>query len=75
MLSVHFFKVTEPSPLQDSSCAKRAAYPEPTAVVPLPESIAAQAAYAEALLPGSAPARIVSRHWGPPRACYRVPYC
>ena len=28
------------------------------------------------LLPRSAvQARIVSRHWGPPRACYRVPYC
>ena len=58
------------------ACANRgAAYPDPPPVVPHPESIAAQAAYAEALLPGSAPARIVSRHWGPPRACYRVPYC
>ena len=62
------FKVTEPSPLQDSSgvrqkggtpaCAKRA-YPDPPPLVPHPESLAAQAAYAEALLPGSAPARVV----------------
>ena len=49
--------------------------PTRTPAVPDPESIAAQAAYTEALLPGSAPARIVSRHWGPPRACYRVPFC
>jgi hypothetical protein len=43
---VFIFKVTEPSPLQDSSaCAKRAAYPDPPPVVPHPESIAAQAAY------------------------------
>jgi hypothetical protein len=56
------------------ACAKRAAYSDPPPVVPHPESLAAQAAYNEALLPG-APARIVSRHWGPPRACYRVPYC
>jgi len=40
---------------------------------PHPES---QAALTEALLTGGlAWARIVSRHWGPPRACYRVPYC
>ena len=40
------FKVTEPSPLQDSPAwAKRAAYPEPPPVVPHPESLAAQAAY------------------------------
>jgi len=50
------------------ACAKRAAYPDPPTVVPNPESIAAQAAYTEALLPRSALARIVSRHWGPPRA-------
>ena len=65
------FKVTEPSPLQDSSGVGQKGdllgHPH---VVPNPESIAAQAAYAEALLPGSVPARIVSRHWGPPRACY-----
>ena len=37
---------------------------ESAPVVPHPESIAAQTAYIEALLPGSAaaPARIVSRH-------------
>jgi hypothetical protein len=46
------------------ACAKRAADPDPPTVVPHPESIAAQAAYAEALLPG--PVRNVSRHWGPP---------
>ena len=38
-----------------SACAKRAAYPAPPPVVPDPESIAAQAAYTEALLPRSAP--------------------
>jgi hypothetical protein len=45
------------------------------AVVPHPESLAAQTAYTEALLPGSGLGRIVSGHWGHPRACYRVPYC
>jgi hypothetical protein len=53
-----------------SAYTKRAAFPDPSPVVPDPESLAAQAAYTEALLPGSVPARIVSRHWGPPRACY-----
>ena len=68
------FKDTEPA--QDSSGVRQKGdLLGPPPVVPHPESIAAQAAYAEALLPGSAPARIVSRHWGPPRACYRVPYC
>ena len=43
-------------------------------VVPHPESLAAQAAYSEAIFARLAWARIVSRHWGPPRACYRVPY-
>ena len=59
-------KVTEPSPLQDSfGLRQKGDLPdlsqEPPPVVLHPESIAAQAAYAEALLPGSAPARIVSR--------------
>jgi hypothetical protein len=37
-----------------SACAKRATYPDPPPVlVPHPESLAAQAAYTEALLPGS----------------------
>jgi hypothetical protein len=40
---VFIFKVTEPSPLQDSpACAKRAAYPDPPPVVPDPESIDAR---------------------------------
>jgi len=45
--------VTEPSPLRGSpACAKRAAYPDPV-MIPDPESLTAQAAYTEALLPGS----------------------
>ena len=48
------FKVTEPSPLQDSfGVRQKKTYPDPPPGVPHPESIAAQAAYAEALLPGS----------------------
>ena len=42
------FKVTEPSSIPyrtHSACAKMAAYPDPPPVIPLPESIAAQAAY------------------------------
>ena len=42
------FKVTEPSSVPyraPPACAKRAAYPDPPPVIPLPESIAAQAAY------------------------------
>ena len=42
------FKVTEPSSVPyraPSARAKRAAYPDPPPVIPLPESIAAQAAY------------------------------
>ena len=42
-----FFKVTEPSSIPyrtHSACAKRAANPDPPPVIPLPESIAAQAA-------------------------------
>ena len=74
VLSVYYI---EPSPLQDSSgVSKRATYSDPP---PHPESIAAQAAYpyrnsAIAQVRRS-PARMVSTHWGPPRACYRVPYC
>ena len=34
------------------ACAKRAAYPDPV-MIPDPESLTAQAAYTEALLPGS----------------------
>jgi len=70
---VFILKVTEPSPLQDSfGVRQKGDLLGPPPVVPHPESIAAEAAYAEALLPVSAPVRIVSRHWGPPRACYRV---
>ena len=73
-------KSKEPSPLQDSFGVRQKGptillYPDPPPLVPDPESIAAQAAYTEALLPMSAPAGIVSRHWGPPRACYRVSCC
>jgi hypothetical protein len=65
VLNVYFLKVTEPSPLQDSFGVRQKGdllRVGPPPVVPHPESIAAQAAYAEALLPGSAPAQIVSRH-------------
>jgi hypothetical protein len=54
VLSV-YFKVTEPSPLQDSfSVRQKGGLPGLPPVVPHPESIAAQAAYAEAQLPGTA---------------------
>jgi hypothetical protein len=56
------------------ACAKRAARTPPP-VVPHPKFLAAQAAYTEALLPGSAWIRIVPRLWGPPRASHRFPYC
>ena len=72
------FKVTEPSSIPyrtPPACAKRAAYSDPPPVILLPESGVAQAAYAETLLPGSAPARNVFRYWGSPRACYRIPCC
>ncbi len=42
------FKVTEPSSIPyrtPPACAKMAAYPDPPPVIPVPESIAAQAAY------------------------------
>ena len=60
-----------------SACANRAAYPEPPPVVPDPESIDAQASYRgrHSTIARLSPARIVSRHWGPPRACHRVPCC
>jgi hypothetical protein len=46
--------VIGPSPVRArSACAKRAAYPDPPPVVSHAESIAAQAAYTEALLPSS----------------------
>ena len=72
------FKVTEPSSIPyrtHPACAKRATYSDPPPVILLPESDVAQAAYAETLLPGSASARLgnVSRYWGSPRACYRIP--
>jgi len=47
----------------------------PPPVILLPESDFAQAAYAETLLPGSAPARNVSRYWGSHQACYRILCC
>ena len=48
------FKVTEPSPLQDLlGVRQKGDLPGPPLVVPEPESIAAQAAYADALLSGS----------------------
>jgi hypothetical protein len=61
---VFIFKDTEPSPLQDSFGVRQKG--DLPGLPPHPESIAAQAAYIEALLTRSAPARIVSRHWGPP---------
>ena len=80
------FKVTEPSSVpyrNPPACAKMAAYPDPPHVILVPESIAAQAAYqlryettrTLSIIPGSAPARNVSRYWGSPRACYRIPCC
>ena len=60
------------------ACANRAAYPDPPPpVVPHPESIDAQAAYRgrHSTIARLSPARSVSRHWGPPRACHRVPCC
>jgi hypothetical protein len=41
-------KVTEPSSVPyrtPSACAKRAAYPDPPPIIPLPDTIAAQAAH------------------------------
>ena len=60
-----------------SACANRAAYPDPPPVVPDPESIDARASYRgrHSTIARLSPARIVSRHWGPPRACQRVPCC
>jgi len=72
------FKVTEPSSIPyrtPPACAKMASYSDPPPVILLPESDVAQAAYAETLLPGSAQARNVSRYWGSPQACYRIPCC
>ena len=53
---------------------QRAAYPDPPPVIPVPESLADPEASSEAD-PGSTRARNVSRHWGLPRACYRIPCC
>ena len=47
----------------------------PPPVIPVPESLAAQGPYVRLSCPGLARARNVSRHWAPPRACYRVPCC
>jgi len=49
--------------------------PGPPPVVPHPESLAAQAAYTEALLPGSGSGPNCFQALGSPRACHRVPYC
>jgi hypothetical protein len=54
-------KVTEPSSIPyrtPPACAKMAAYSDPPPVILLPESDVAQAAYAETLLPGSAPVTV-----------------
>ena len=56
-----------------SGANQRVAYPDPRN--PLPESLAAQGPYVRLPCPGLARARNVSRHWSPPRACYRVPCC
>jgi hypothetical protein len=51
---VFIFKVAEPSPLRDSfGVRQKGGLPGPPLVVPDSESLAAQAAYAEALVPGS----------------------
>ena len=58
--------------------APKGRLPGPRPVVPRPESLAAQAAHPgwhSAVAPCPAWVRIVSRNWGPPWACYRVPYC
>ena len=76
MCRVFIFKAPGSSPLQGQpACAKMAAYPDPPPVIPVPESLAAQGPYVRLSCPGLARARNVSRHWGPPRACYRVPCC
>ena len=46
----------------------------PPPAVPHPESLAAQAAYTEALLPSGSGTKCFPA-LGPPRASYRVPYC
>ena len=49
------FKVTEPSSIPyrtPSACAKRAAYPDPPPVIPLPDTGVAQAAYKRLYCPG-----------------------
>jgi hypothetical protein len=61
-----------------SACAKRRPTRDPPPVVLHPESIRPslpRRPIPRLYCPGRLPARIVSRHWGPPRACYRVPYC
>ena len=78
MCWLFIFKDTEPSPLQDSSSVRQqGGLPGPPPVVPHPESIDAQAAYRgrHSTIARLSPARIVSRHWGPPRASHRVPCC
>ena len=49
--------------------------PGPPPVIPLPESLTVHGPYVRLSCPGLARARNVSWHWGPPRACYRVPCC
>ena len=49
------FKVTEPSSIPyrtPPACAKRAAYPDPPPVVPVPDTGVAQAAYKRLYCPG-----------------------
>ena len=78
VLMVYFLRTPSRAPYRTpSACANRAAYPDPPPVVPHPESIDAQAAYRgrHSTIARLSPARIVSRHWGPPRACHRVPCC
>ena len=74
------FKVTEPSSIPyrtHPACCKMAAYPDPPPVILVPESIAALwstncATRTLSIVPGSDPARNVSRYWDSPRACYRI---
>jgi hypothetical protein len=78
VLVVYFLRTQSRAPYRTPpACANRAAYPDPPPVVPHPESIDARAAYSgrHSTIARLSPARIVSRHWGPPRACHRVPCC
>ena len=78
MCRVFIFKDTGVQPYLSvglTSVRQKGGLPGPPPVIPVPESLAAQGPYVRLSRPGLARARNVSRHWGPPRACYRVPCC